>query len=42
MALKAFSLFFTLVVAQLVPDPDHCYEFVSTTVNDSCGSVNLN
>lgn len=24
-----------------LPAPDHCYDFVSDIVNDSCGSVDL-
>ena len=25
----------------MLPDPDHCYDFVSNSVNDDCGSINL-
>lgn len=41
MALKALFLSVFLSMVQLVPNPEHCYDFISNTVNDGCGSENL-
>ena len=34
--------FLVIVFISALNNPDHCYDFVSNNVLDSCGSVNFN
>lgn len=39
--LRTTFFWFLLMKGAGLPNPDHCYDFTSRTMNDACGSLNL-